>query len=101
MRKAKRIITGAVILVLLVGAVLYWQYRKNFSGIGPALRPPAEDITKLVPPSQPDSSSTTPQPAVNTTGMPLKLPDGFGISIYAKSLGNPRALSTDPAGRLV
>jgi glucose/arabinose dehydrogenase len=39
-----------------------------------------------------------PQPGVNSTGLPLSVPDGFSMSIYANNLGSPRAIAWDPDG---
>lgn len=80
---------GATIVVfLIVLAAILWIgffYWKNLRGIGPALKKPPVDITKVL----------------NTTGMPLKLPDGFSISIFAKDLEKPRAMAWDPVGNLL
>jgi len=57
-------------------------YQNNLQGIGPALKPPPQDITKII----------------NATGMPLSLPEGFTVSIFAKDLENPRVLAFDPHG---
>ncbi|MEX2033037.1 MAG: PQQ-dependent sugar dehydrogenase [Candidatus Colwellbacteria bacterium] len=38
---------------------------------------------------------------VNTTGLPLTLPFGFSISIFARDLENPRVMVTDPAGNII
>lgn len=94
----------ALVLVLILGAgiwigIFFWQ---NLRGISPAFEKSPQDITHLIPgsqqlPSQPESS--TQQPASqnrNTTDMPLTLPEGFNISIYAKNLINPRVLLKDP-----
>ena len=54
-------------------------------GAGAAFQKPSKDIAKII----------------NTTGMPLKLPEGFSISIFAKNLGNPRVLVKDPSGNLL
>lgn len=92
----RKLVIGTIGLLLLAGAATgYFFYKKNLSGSGPAFRSPTKDITNLIPPSG------APTPAVNTTGMPLHLPDGFNISIYAKGLGSPRALGIDPHGRLI
>lgn len=77
-----------VILLFLIAAGAAWAfnfYQKNFQGVGPAFRKPPRDITETI----------------NTTGMPLTLPAGFSISIFAKDLGNPRVLSQDPSGNII
>lgn len=74
------------IAILAIAALAGFSfYHKNLRGIGPALKPPPEDITETI----------------NTTGMPLKLPAGFSIEIFAKDLENPRVLSRDPAGNIM
>lgn len=77
-----------LILLILIGLAAGWAayfYQKNFRGAGPAFRKPPEDIAETL----------------NTTGMPLKLPAGFSIEIFAKDLGNPRVLAFDPQENLV
>ena len=83
---ARKLILVAILIVIAAvaawAATFYWQ---NFRGIGPALKDPPQDIAQVI----------------NTTGMPLKLPPGFSIEIFAKDLGNPRVLALDPGGNLV
>lgn len=67
---------------ILWAAYFAWN---NLRGIAPAIRPPSEDISRVI----------------NTTDMPLELARGFGISIYAENLGRPRVLQLDPDGNLV
>lgn len=81
----RALIIVLVLAILLAVALAADFYRRNLRGIGPVIQKPAEDITKLI----------------NTTGMPLKLPGGFSISIFAKDLVNPRVLTYDPAGNLI
>lgn len=86
MVKNKKIILLIFLVAIVIGAVwFFFFYQKNLSGIGPAIGSPKEDITKLI----------------NTTGMPLKLPEGFTISIFAKDLGRPRVMTYDPYGNLL
>lgn len=72
-------------LFLLGGLAVFLFYQKHLSGIWPAIQNPAEDITK----------------SENTTGLPLKLPAGYSISIFAKGLVNPRVMTYGPNGMLV
>lgn len=82
----KKGVTIAVsVIVLAATGWIGFFYWKNLRGIGPALKKPPVDITKVL----------------NTTGMPLKLPDGFSISIFAKDLDKQRAMAWDPAGNLL
>ncbi len=84
-------------MALLVIAGIFWGsmflYR-NFRGAGPAVNPPVRDIAQLI-------SGQKPKEAENTTGLPITLPSGFSISIFAKNLDNPRVLVWDPAGTLL
>ena len=71
-----------------------WFYWNNLRGAGPALLPPAGNIVKLIE----DQEKT---PGINSTGMPLKLPQGFSISIFAKDLVDPRVMAYDGAGNML
>jgi len=88
MKKTWIIIITAVAVAGIFAGRFYWT---NLRGIGPALNKPPQDITKLLP-----SGTST-----NTTGIPLKLPDGFAISVFAKDLGDPRVITRDPVGNLL
>jgi glucose/arabinose dehydrogenase len=83
MKKTIIIILVLILIAVATGtAIFYWR---NFRGAAPAFKKPPEDITKLI----------------STTGMPLILPTGFSISIFAKDLGNPRVVIQDQADNLV
>ena len=81
----KKIIIFLAGLVMLAGAVwggiFYW---KNLRGIGPALKSPPGDIAR----------------AINSTDMPLTLPPGFEISVFAKNVKGARVMAFDPKGNL-
>ncbi len=82
----KKTVIILILLIILLAAGWAASFGwKNFRGIGPIFRQPPEDITEVI----------------NTTGMPLKLPAGFSISVFAKNLGNPRVLAFDPQENLV
>lgn len=103
-----------IILTLLVlGAVGFglWAglfYYRNLRGIGPALGKPSGDIAKQIEtansvknPTVPAEAPNTPAPAgSNTTPMPLALPNGFSISVFAKDLQGPRVIIEGPDGLL-
>ena len=66
-------------------------------GAGPAILPPPRDIAKdlqKTPPPAPEAST-------DSAAMPLKLPPGFAISIFAKNLPGARVLALDPDGTLL
>lgn len=72
----------ALAALLLIWAGMF--YFQNLRGVGPIIKPPPEDITKIL----------------NTTGMPLTLPPGFSIEILAKNLPGARVLAFDTLGNL-
>ncbi|MEK9180507.1 MAG: hypothetical protein AAB897_03785 [Patescibacteria group bacterium] len=75
----KKIALSSVIIIVIVFAtwagIFYWQ---NLRGFLPGFLSPSQDIVE----------------SINTTGMPLKLPPGFGIEIFAKDLPGVRVLPT-------
>lgn len=92
-----------IILVLFVGGLVILL--QNISPLLISLREekqtvksPSGDKTGEIIEQEGTSS---PKPGVNKTEFPLKIPDGFSISIFAKNLGAPRALIRDPHGNLL
>lgn len=86
-----------VVILLAIGVVAgvffgYRFYKNNLSGVGPAVSPPKEDIAELI---------QNQKPGENNTDFPLKIADGFIISVFAKGLESPRDLEFDPTGALV
>ena len=81
------------VVFLLASIFLLWQ---KYGGLWLANRPAKENITNLI-----ENVSQTPRPGENTTQLPLKIPDGYSISIYAKDLINPRDLIQDPNGNIL
>ncbi|KKQ34430.1 MAG: Glucose/sorbosone dehydrogenase, partial [Candidatus Nomurabacteria bacterium GW2011_GWB1_37_5] len=84
-RKILFLISALIIVSLAIIALVF---QKNIKGTLPAIKSPEEPKPELL-------------TEINTTGMPLRLPDGFKISIYAKDLGNPRVLAYDPVGNIL
>ena len=88
MKKILIIVAGVIIVAGIVWAgIFYWQ---NLRGVWPAVLPPTGNIAEVID-----------QSADNTTGLPLKLPSGFSISIFAKNLVNPRVMVFDPDSNLL
>src|SRR3989338_5840581 len=84
-----------ILTLILFGLLYYYQFR----GSGPAFKPPAS-----APSQPPGTQSLVPPPsglAQNTTGLPLTLPKGFGISTFASNLGGPRVMLFDNSSRLL
>lgn len=82
-------------ILTLAGASVWGMmlYQKNFKGVWPAVKKPPQDIAKIL-----EKSAQAPP---NGAGMPLALPPGFSISIFAKDLVNPRVIVFDPQGNLL
>jgi glucose/arabinose dehydrogenase len=81
------LLCGSVALIWL--AIFSW---KNLRGIGPALKGPPSDIARLI---------ERARAGTNATAMPLTLPPGFSISVFAKGLEKPRVMVQDPGGNLL
>lgn len=94
---AKRKLALIFIYVSLLGAVVIVLFGWNvWRGLAPAIAPVPADIAKLI-----EQATSTTKPVAlagtNDTGMPLKLPPGYSISIYAKGFTTPRDLLYAPA----
>lgn len=74
-----------VILLVTVGFVVY--FRKNLAGIRPVFETPATSIEQAF----------IKLPKVD---FPLKLPEGFQISLFAKNLSSARVMAMDSRGNL-
>jgi len=87
--------TFFTILALCGAGALIWLAAgswKVLRGIRPALKSPAQDIARLI---------ERAQAGTDGVGMPLALPPGFSISVFAKGLGSPRVMALDPEGNLL
>jgi glucose/arabinose dehydrogenase len=85
------------LLVILLGIFYFgFKYWQNYKGLFSANLPSKENIIDLIP-----QVGQSPMPGQNSTDLPLKIPDGYSISIYAKGLENPRDLVLDPEGKLL
>jgi glucose/arabinose dehydrogenase len=69
----------------LYGLIFYWY---NLRGIGPAIGNPPGDIGLII-----DHNSGT--KTENNTEFPLKIPQGFTISVYARNLSGARMIAFD------
>ncbi len=90
MKKAIILIATVIaVLALATAAYFYWR-------IWPGLKPAIGPKPKV------DSQTVKPIPgAVNTTGLPLTIPAGFKIEIFASGLGPVRFMAFDDQGMLV
>ena len=83
----KPVIIIAIILAALGrgAAAYFWQ---NLWGARPAILPPPRDIAKLLEePGRPEGKGALP------SFLPLKLPPGFAISIFAGNVPGARVLA--------
>ncbi len=80
----KKLLLFFLVVVLTAGVWIGSFFYRNLRGVAPAIGPPKE----------------IPE-ALNMTGLPLKVPKGFSVSVFARHLGNPRVLAWDPEGTLV
>ena len=78
-------------IIILGGGLLIQKYGL---AIRTAFFPAASDITKRVP------DDSVPAGALDETNLPLKLPAGFSISIFAKNLAGARVMSFDQFGSM-
>lgn len=97
--RTKYIIIALGIIIAASAGIFYW---KNLRGIWQILTPIPQRTDDSAPPiPTPEESSTTPsvpKPAINTTGIPLKIPDGFSVSIFAENLPGARVILFDKLG---
>ena len=84
MKQSLLILIMAIAAVIIAAAGFF--YYKNLRGIWPAVSPPPEDIVKVI--------------GQNPVPFPLKLPEGFSISIFAKDLPGARIMAMDKLGNL-
>ena len=86
--------------ILLAAVVLLWV--GNFAwhhlrGESPAILPPPANLARQIPDLHPPMLG----PALDPAFIPLKLPQGFSISIFATHVPGARVLCLDPAGTLL
>ena len=84
MKPSRLILIAAVAAVII--AVAGFFYYKNLRGTWPAVQKPVEDIAEII--------------EQNLTPFPLKLPEGFSISIFAKDLPGARVMAMDGFGNI-
>jgi glucose/arabinose dehydrogenase len=95
-------ITFLLLLLFFWGGFFFW---KNLRGSAPALKPPTENIADLLPVTMRKTSNGAPAPATdpppNTIGVPLDLPSGFSVSVFAKNLPDARVMIFDKQGNML
>ncbi len=92
------LIAGIVLALILALAVIVWPYR----GFIPILGQPSIDLSKAIP-TQPVTANGEGELPLgkNETGLPLLLPRGFSINLFAKDLEGPRSIRVAPDGMLM
>jgi len=88
MKKFMIFISVVLPLVFVIWAGVF--YYNNLRGVGPAISEPPEDIAVLID-----------QAGANNTEFPLDVPDGFGVSVFARDLPKARVMVFDPLGNVL
>ena len=90
-----------IIISILLAAVVLMRVGnfslRNLRGAGPAVLGPPQEIAKVL---QKDQTPTA-KPAIDPAAIPLKLPKGFTLSVFAAHVPGARVLALDPGGTLL
>ncbi len=89
-----------VIVAFILAACGLWAgyfYWHNLRGAGPAFKPPPRDMAEI----PPTARSLGVEPLTDPAAIPLQLPKGFAINIFARHLQGARVLTLDPEGNLL
>ena len=84
---------------LAVGAFYAIDMLRIILGLKPVLLKAPQDITKILLPAGEEAMGEE-EEGKNGINMPLKLPEGFSVSIFAKDLGAQRVMMWGPDGNL-
>ena len=79
----KKIIYAFTLTAIIIAPIGYF-YWKNLRGVWPAIKPPPENISE----------------SQSINGLPLKLPPGFSIEVFAKDLPGARVMKSDTFGNV-
>ncbi|HEX6976730.1 MAG TPA: PQQ-dependent sugar dehydrogenase [Patescibacteria group bacterium] len=90
----KLLVIILLVLLLAGGIAGFIFYRKNFSGIWPAVNPPSSDITQAI-------NTATNNPGENNSNFPLQIPANMTLTIFAKDLVAPRVMVRDQSGNIL
>lgn len=89
----KKVIFIILLIVIVVVFAKYWPFARS---LYKSAAPPSEDIVSLI-----EESDKTAPPGQNSTNFPLKVPDGYRLSVFAKGLVSPRDMILDSEGNLI
>jgi glucose/arabinose dehydrogenase len=97
----KILITLLIILVAVLLCAIFFIW-KNLRGAAPAILSPEINIADSIPLSEEIQNNELRNlpPEENKTDMPLQLPPGFRISIFAKNLSGARVMAKDTLGNM-
>lgn len=98
MKNVILLITIFILTAVLSGAGIY--YWKNFRGSETAFRKPTQNIANILPSSNQIQQIENQKPGENKTNLPLKVPAGFSISVFAKNLPDARVIAPDIMGNI-
>jgi glucose/arabinose dehydrogenase len=94
----KRPILTALLVVALAG--LIWAgnyYWRHWGGMGSVVQSPPQDLAR--PPEAAKGPGV--EPLIDADTIPLQLPPGFTINIFARDVPGARVLALDPKGTLL
>lgn len=96
----KRIVWFVGIPAIIAGiACLHFVFLRFIQPALPALAPAHGDIVKEIEDANATSTPSTPD-ALPVRELPLTMPDGVSVRVFAKGLYGPRDLEVDPNGHL-
>lgn len=84
----------AVLIILAIAVFGFVAF--NIRGFVPSMAPVPTQVTQVTSTSSPPTTSSQ-----NQTSLPLNIPNGFTLSIFAKDLGSPRVIAFDPVGTMI
>jgi glucose/arabinose dehydrogenase len=97
MKKTIIIVSALIgILALVWAGNFYWRH---LSGAGPAFQSPPQDVSQLL--QHPPAPAAGEVQARPPSDLPLQLPPGFAISVFARNVPGARVLCLDPGGTLL
>ncbi len=88
------LVLGIVFLIAGLG----WWAKQSIGDLRPVMLPPEKSLPEII---QQVTVQPKKQPLGQPVNFPLRLPEGMGISVFAKDLGPARDLQMSPQGTLL
>lgn len=88
-----------ILIPIALLAIVVFSLWDKYKGFYYANKASKQNIVQLINESnQTPKPNESPKPAENDTKLPLNIPDGYALSVYASGLNDPRDLVLDPNG---